>query len=252
MRLDRFAHLLSLALLTALTTLGAAAGLDDGGATAETVRKTVRDFEQSLSALPTKEARIEATRKFFDGIKDPAAKIEAVGVFDDRYVYAVPKEAASEILGKLLKDADLKVRVRAADALGYVGKGGDHFDDLVALLKETDAEGTKKVVYAMGRARDKRFLPYLRDALKDPDLSVRQTVAFELTMYPAADVRGDINALLKDTEPVMRAAGLTSPRKQLGDDADTASGSGRCSATPARWFGRGRRGRSGVARAPTR
>ena len=133
-------------------------------------------------------------------------------------------------------------------ALGYVGKGGGHFDALVALFKDADAPGMQGVLYAMGRSRDRRFLPYLRDALKQPNLSVRQTAAFELTMYPAGDVHDDLAALLKDPEPVMRAAAV-SALGQLGDEADTPRMREMLD-DPSELVRRGRRRRSATGRGP--
>ena len=86
MRAKRSPNLMSLALFSALTILGAVAGArsDDKSQPPPPVDpgKAVRAFESSLGALPTKEDRIDATRKFFNGLKDSAAKIEAVGVFE--------------------------------------------------------------------------------------------------------------------------------------------------------------------------
>src|SRR4051812_31097085 len=100
-RLSRF---LALAILLPLDVRLAAAPADALG--------VVLDFEQSLRSIPKEEDRVAATRKFFGGLKDSATKIQAVGAFDSRYVYAVPRELADEVLGKLLQDPDLKVRVR--------------------------------------------------------------------------------------------------------------------------------------------
>jgi HEAT repeat protein len=171
-------------------------------------QRAVQDFENSLRALDTKQDRAAATRKYFAGLKDSDTKIKAIGLFDDRYVYLVPDEVASEVLGKLLGDTDLKVRVRAVRALGRRQKAGDHFDAVLALLKETDAAGTKHVLYAMGRARDKRFLPAMRAQLNHADPSVRSTVLFELTNYPAAEVRWDMVAGLKDADAGVRGQAI--------------------------------------------
>jgi len=208
---------LALTALLAVAHAVRAVGPDDRAAT---VSDPVYAFEKSLAALPTKEAQIDATRKFFDGLKDRDTKLAAVGVFDARYVYTVPAEAADDVLGKLLNDSDLKVRLRAAHALGYLGKGGNHFDDLVALFKDADVAGLHDVLYAMGRSRDQQFVPFLREALKSDDSGVKLAAAFELARLSARDARGDIVPLLKDPKPEVRACAIEN-LSLLGDDADT-------------------------------
>jgi len=220
MRRSRHILLPSFALLALFITVYGRAGAGGPDDPVPDLARAVQAFEKSLAALPTQEARIDATRKFFDGLKDRDTRLAAVGVFDSRYVYTVPVEAADDVLGKLLKDPDLKVRLRAAHALGYLGKGGGHFDDLVALFKEADAEGLHDVLYAMGRSREPRFVPFLRDALKSDDSGVKQAAAFELARLAGRDAHGDLLPLLQDAKPEVRASAVEN-LAGLGDEADT-------------------------------
>ena len=220
MLLDHLPKAPALVLLAGLTALGVAdAGLNDRATAPEEAYKVVLAFEHSLQALPTKEARIDATRKFFDGLPDAATKIEAVGMFDSRYVYVVPKEAAGEILGKLLKDGDVKVRVCAAHALGYLGKGGDHFDALVALLKDVDADGMQDVLYAMVRAVIPASYPTSRLSVICRPVDPHGRGFRANQMLPATCAA--TSPLCSKTPRQRSCASAIDSLSQLGDDADT-------------------------------
>src|SRR5262249_39270473 len=112
----------------------------------------------------------------------------------------------SELMGKLLKDSEHKVRVRAAHSLGYNGLAGEHFESVVALLKAPIKEGLDEIIYPMGRSADARFYPYLRDLLKNEDGATRAQVIFQLRLWPheRAKVRADVLALWNDPHPQVR------------------------------------------------
>jgi hypothetical protein len=87
-------------------------------AVADTPGVVVYRFEQTLMVIAKEKDRVEPVLQFFAKLKDSATKMEAIGLVDDRIVRLVPEDAASKVLGNLLKDADPKVRIRAAHALG--------------------------------------------------------------------------------------------------------------------------------------
>ncbi len=166
----------------------------------------VWEFERRLQSWPRgqERQRDQAIRAFFAGLRDRATRLEAIGMTDNRYVYAVPREMVSELMGRMLRDPDLAVRIRAAHSLGYNGLAGDHPEAIVALLRVVPATGLHEVIYAMGRSRDPRFLPHLRALLKHPDGMVRGDVVFQLTGWPPEQVLADVMALWDDPHQQVR------------------------------------------------
>jgi HEAT repeat protein len=178
----------------------------------KTAQQAVWEFERKLS-LPREpdSARSKENerliREFFSGLKDREMKIAAIGMMDSRYVYHIPKDLTAELLGKLIKDPDVKVRSRAAHAVGYNVLGHKHADDLLKLLKEHDPEIKKNVIYAM-RGKNKQFLTPLKELLHDKDQSVRLAAAFALDEFPRQETAAAFRKLLDDKDDVIRATAV--------------------------------------------
>jgi HEAT repeat protein len=189
----------------------------------EKARKTVWEFERTL--LPNARGqdykvskdRDEKTREFFAGLKDSTTKIEAIGMMDSRYVYTISKELTAELLGKFIKDPDIKVRARAAHAIGYNVLGNRFADDLIKLFKEKDPSVKRSVIYAMGRAQGDQFIPYLKELLADADRAVRFDAAFQLSWRPAEKVAEEYRKLLSDKDDYIRATGLRYLARYTGE-----------------------------------
>lgn len=172
----------------------------------EELRKAVFAFERNLEKWPKGQdkERAQAIRDYFADLKTSAHKIAAIGMMDDRYVYQIPRSMVSELLAPLIKDPDIEVRVRAAHALGYNDKGGEHFEAVVALATQADASQLGSVIYAMARSRDERFLPHLRALLKHADGKVRAGAVFGLRNFPSEKVLSDVMALWDDPHEQVR------------------------------------------------
>jgi HEAT repeat protein len=189
----------------------------------EKANKAVWAFEQTLSPLSKDpdakgNKELEAkVRTFFNGLKDRETKIAAIGMMDSRYVYHIPKELTAELLGKLLKDPDKKVRDRAAHALGYNGLGGRFADDLLAMLDKADAATKQSVIYAIGRGEDKRFVPALKKLMHDADRNVQMQAAFQLSWRPAEEVAAEFRKLLDHPDEGIRAVGLHNLARYSGE-----------------------------------
>ena len=54
------------------------------------VRAKIWEFEKKLHDIAVEKDRIPPVREFFASLKDSATKIEALGMLDSRYVYAIP------------------------------------------------------------------------------------------------------------------------------------------------------------------
>ena len=184
-----------------------------GGGRASEFEKTqseVNAFERKLAAFPKeKEAdRDQAIRVFFGQLKEAtsAIKLAAIGMTCSRYVYVVPQKLRGEMMGPLLHDLDMRVRLRAAHSLGYNGLAGEHFESIVALLKQVDIEGLPHVIYAMSRSQDARFFPHLRDLLKHEDGTIRAEVVFELGYWhrDRDTIRAELKKLWDDPHPQVR------------------------------------------------
>ena len=148
----------------------------------ERAQEAVSAFERKL---PPRQAASDSkldkdtealVRKFFGGLKDRESKIEAIGVLDSRYIYPIPRELASELLGKLINDPDVTVRSRAAHAVGYNGVGHRFADELLELLKESDPAIQRDALYGMRGATEK-FFPAMEQMLTATDRHVRTAAA---------------------------------------------------------------------------
>jgi HEAT repeat protein len=210
-----------LTLFTALML--ALASRADENQDAEKAHRAVSEFERTLATSPrsqdykTNKDRDAKIREFFNQLKDSTTKIEAIGMMDSRYVYYISKDLIAELLGKLIKDDDIKVRARAAHAIGYNGLGDRFADDIINLLKEKDPSVKRSVIYAMGRAQGDRFLPYLKELLADADRAIRFDAAFQLSWRPAEKVADDYRKLLVDRDDYVRATGLRYLARYAGE-----------------------------------
>lgn len=180
---------------------------------ANQARRIVADFEAKLSPLTDKadlngnKEKEGLIRAFFSGLKDRETKIAAIGLMDDRYERHVSKNLAAELLGKLIKDPDVRVRSRAAHAIGYNVLGHLFGDDLLKLVKEDDPAIKQNVIYGM-RGGHEKFLPALKDLLFDKDQRVRMDAAFQLRVYPREKTAAALRKLLDDKDDIIRATGL--------------------------------------------
>jgi len=183
------------------TVISVAPAMGDGSAS-ELRREKIWKFEQSIRPLPA-ETRSVKVRDFFAALEDTESRIEAIGMMDSRYVYVVPKDVRSELLGKLLMDRDLRVRTRAANAIAYNGLGSTHAEGLRTLLREPAADAKGAALMAMGRAHDLRFLPEIRPYLSDPSATLRLMAGVSLwRLQPSAP---ELEAMLNDPEPSVRS-----------------------------------------------
>src|SRR5262249_25370607 len=120
--------------------------------TGDDAERLIAEFEHRLMSMPREkmEEREPLVVEFFKNLKEPEAKVIAIGLIDKRNVQVIPPKVESTLLGKLLKDNDLSVRARAAVALAYIGKGSEHFDELKKLLAESNSGAKQAAMAAMG------------------------------------------------------------------------------------------------------
>jgi HEAT repeat protein len=192
---------LGLMFCVCVLTPGARSAGVDVRASAPALLQRIWAFERSLFPLPVT-VREQRSREFFASLTDAESRIEAIGMMDSRYVYVIPEGVRSELLRDLLKSPDLKVRIRAARAVGYNGLGGEHVEALLALLKQPDPEAKGAAFYAMGASKSPRFTPIVREYLTDPSPAIRITAARSLhNLQPRA---AEIESLLRDPDPMVR------------------------------------------------
>ena len=142
-------------------------------------KKKVREFEQRMwlqmgeenrhnSKIRESEAVKREVRTFFAGLDSSDLRLEAMDLIDSRFfgAHIVSGELGPELLGPLIRDADLSVRVRAARAIGAVGCGAQYAKELIALLDgELSAEALEDVAYALGRSQHQPFAKHLEKPL---------------------------------------------------------------------------------------
>jgi HEAT repeat protein len=83
--------------------------------------------------------------------------------------------AAVPALLHALKDEDVSVRWKAADALVSIGKTA--VPALIEALKDKDSEVRREAAAALGKIKDPQAAPALCEALKDENVSVRWKAA---------------------------------------------------------------------------
>ncbi len=181
--------------------------------TQEKARRAIWEFEMTLSSKPDdpdgkgNKEKETLIRAFFSRLNDRETKIAAIGMMDDRYIYHIPKDLTAELLGKLINDPDVKVRSRAAHAVGYNVLGAKFADDLLKLVKTDDPEIKKSAIYGM-RGRDERFLPTLTELLLDKNQEVRVAAMFHLSEFPLEKTAAAYRKLLDDPDDGIRAYAL--------------------------------------------
>ncbi len=171
------------------------------------IRAKIWEFEKKLHDTADEKDRIPLVREFFAGLKDSATKIEALGMLDSRYVYAIPNGIESEILAPLVRDADLAVRVRASRTLAYTGRGGEFVDELLALVKEQTVGAKEGALWAMGQTGHERFLAAIKQHLSHDNPVVRRAASTSLSRW-ATTQTVHIARLLDDPDPEVRASAI--------------------------------------------
>jgi cyclophilin family peptidyl-prolyl cis-trans isomerase len=97
-------------------------------------------------------------------------------------------------LRDLLRDADARIRRRAAIAVGRVGLA-DGVEPLVRILQDPDPEVRQMAIFALGLLGDTRTTPALLPLLEDPDWRVRGRAADALGRVGDAAAAGPIARL---------------------------------------------------------
>ena len=164
----------------------------------------------------------DKVRAFFTGLDTSELRLEAIGLLDGRYVYIVSPDFADELLGSFIRDEDVDVRVRAADAIAYHGCGVLYAKELVGLL---DGEPSEKALINVARAMGfsgkggkELFVPHLKKMLMSEYAEARAAASEALTeLDPMTAYEFNVE-LLGDEDAVVRKAAirnLSSPRANV-------------------------------------
>ena len=149
-------------------------------------RQQVFAFEQRLREMPERDRR-PLIRSFFNKLKTSEEKLEAIGMTNSRYVYAVPRSMVGELMGPLLRDPDSRVRVEAVDSLRYNAAARGLAEELRRLFREDGIEVKLAVISAMAAPRDDRFAADLESYLTHADPRVRVAATFALAHAVQSD-----------------------------------------------------------------
>ena len=146
---------------------------------------------------------------FFSDLDSTAMRLAAIELLDDRYVYIVSQELATDLLGPLIRDANPVVQSRAAKAIGYNGCGAKYASELVSMLNgDLSIESIVDVTYAMGRSKHQPFAKHLVELVSHSDASVRRAALSELTqLAPAQSFEHNIE-LLNDGQASIRVSAI--------------------------------------------
>lgn len=98
------------------------------------------------------------------------------------------------VLTKSLSDNDVRVRLQAAQALGYFGKSADPASKALGQVATSDGDArvrrsaiaTLGTIGHHGGPDSKKALPFLKIALADPDPEIRRLTAYALSRFGEA------------------------------------------------------------------
>lgn len=80
----------------------------------------------------------------------------------------------------------------------------EKFDELVRKLREGTSKDKMEAAAELGQLKDRRAVPFLRKAIKDTDVVVRDNAAFALGQIGATEALFDLVALLDDESKIVR------------------------------------------------
>ncbi|MHB9131300.1 MAG: HEAT repeat domain-containing protein [Armatimonadota bacterium] len=122
-----------------------------------------------------------------------------------------------------LKDKESGVRTQAATALGLL-RDPKATDALFAVLQEPDlpADLRQAITASVGKVRDKRVLPILLTALRDPAPATRAAAIASIGALHDPAMFKTLFPLLMDTDAGVRAAVATAMGKMTHPNASTA------------------------------
>jgi HEAT repeat protein len=112
-----------------------------------------------------------------------------------------------DILAKLVKDKDEKIRATAVNLLGKVIGPNDH-DLIMSLLSDKDKRVRANTVEALENLGNKRFIPILLRFRKDPVNRIRANVLKALFTLGYSDITDDLTAMLEHADHFMKASAL--------------------------------------------
>jgi HEAT repeat protein len=112
-----------------------------------------------------------------------------------------------DILAKLIKDPDVKIRATAVNLMGRIIGPNEH-DIILSLLNDKDKRVRANTVEALERLGNKRLVPILLRFRKDPVNRIRGNVLKALFCLGMTDIIGDLSEMLSSRDHFMKASGL--------------------------------------------
>ena len=112
-----------------------------------------------------------------------------------------------DILAKLVKDKDEKIRATAVNLLGKVIGPNDQ-NLIMSLLSDKDKRVRANTVEALENLGNKRFIPILLRFRKDPVNRIRANVLKALFTLGYSDIADDLTAMLEHADHFMKASAL--------------------------------------------
>ena len=112
-----------------------------------------------------------------------------------------------DILAKLVKDKDEKIRATAVNLLGKIIGPNDN-ELIMSLLSDKDKRVRANTVEALESLGNKRFVPILLRFRKDPVNRIRGNVLKALFSLGFSDITEDLVAMLENSDHFMKASAL--------------------------------------------
>ena len=112
-------------------------------------------------------------RAYFAALSGEARKLAAIEMTDSRYVYAIPTRLMPELLGPLLGDDSVEVRLAALASAAYNNCAVELAENLEGFTSSDDARERGASLWAMGRTGAPQFAEAIQRGWTDQDPSVR-------------------------------------------------------------------------------
>jgi HEAT repeat protein len=118
------------------------------------------------------------------------------------------------VLASALHDTNRAVGLAAVVALGNLGPAS--LPTLVTALSDHNPEIRRRAVYALGRTGQEAAVPAIRDAMSDPDRSVRDMASWASNRFRPMPGLGSAVADLGTTEDLRAGLSAREPADRLG------------------------------------
>ena len=178
----------------------------------------------AIASETTSDIMFADHKAYFESLTTREEKLAAIRMLDVEYVSVMfAHKDRVALIGIFMRDPDLAIRVRAAQAVGYNNCAETYAAELIQLVKEDPSPATVRIVAgAMSYSGNSGFFKPLQDLLSHPNLETRVFVAQQLMLvdhkpavrFLAPMLKADNTSLVMDVMAAL-SAGTTTVGQEL-------------------------------------